>query len=246
MIAAVDGVHEGDAVGTVGEAQAHDVRIERERAVHVGGEHQHVRQPARTHDRRLGPHRRARHAFRRRRPGAGRLVRRRDLGRDLDLDQQAGRIAKPEAVALETLGRIEQLDAVPFGALLQIGQVVRVAAEREMMQLLALALHHHAPTLVMAGGLQRERVAGGVNVEAEVRIEPLRRRQVGHREHEMVERMNTEPGRNGRRYVSTDGGHGGAPFPCVRLLALALIRVRSVSSCPAAVRPSPARSRDEP
>jgi hypothetical protein len=146
-------------------------------------------------------------------------VRRRDLGRDLDLDQQAGRIAKPEAVALETLGRIEQLDAVPFGALLQIGQVVRVTAEREMMQLLAFALHHHAPTLVMAGGPQRERVASGVNVEAEVRIEPLRRRQVGHREHEMVERMNTEPGRNGRRYVSTDGGHGGAPFPCVRLLA---------------------------
>ena len=125
MVAAVDGVHEGDAVGTVGETQADDVRVERQRAIDVGGEHEHVRQPARPHDRRLGPHRRARHAFRRRRPGPGRLVCRRHLGRDLDLDEQAGRIPKPEAVALETLGRVDERDAVRFRALLQIGQVVR-------------------------------------------------------------------------------------------------------------------------
>ena len=65
MVAAVDGVHEGDAVGTIGEAQPHNGRIEIDGAVDIGGEYEHMREAARAHARRLRAHRCARHAFRR-------------------------------------------------------------------------------------------------------------------------------------------------------------------------------------
>ena len=47
MVAAVDAVHEGDAVARmVGEPETEDARIEVDRAHDVGGEHEHVRETA--------------------------------------------------------------------------------------------------------------------------------------------------------------------------------------------------------
>ena len=54
MVAAVDAVHEGDQVGgAVGQAQAQLALVEIDRGVDVGGEGQHMRQPARPHRRRF-------------------------------------------------------------------------------------------------------------------------------------------------------------------------------------------------
>ena len=109
------------------------------------------------------------------------------FGSDLDLEQETGRIAQPEAVALEAARRIDEFDAARLGAFLQIGQIVRIAAEREMVERLALSLPHHAPALVVAECLEAERAAGLLNIQSEIGIEPLRRGKVRHREHEMIE-----------------------------------------------------------
>ena len=116
----------------------------------------------------------------------------RHLGRDLHLDQHAFMIAEPEAVALEAGRRIDQLDAGAFDARLQPRQVVGVAAERQMMQRLGLALHHRAPAVFMTEGLDRQRIAVAHHVEAEIAVEILRDIGVGHRQHELVERMHAE------------------------------------------------------
>ena len=99
----------------------------------------------------------------------------RGLGGDLDLDEQAGRIAQPKTVAGEILRRIERLAAVGFGAFLQVRQVVGETAKREVVQFLAFALDECSPALVLAESFELERAAALRNVETEIRIEPLRR-----------------------------------------------------------------------
>ena len=60
------------------------------------------------------------------------------------------------------------------------------------MQRLALAFHHRAPAVLVAEGLDRQRVAIARDVEAEIAVELLRDIGVGNRQHELVERMHAE------------------------------------------------------
>src|SRR4029079_13859210 len=155
MVAAVDAVHESDEVGgAVRQAQAKRALVELDRLQYVAGEDENVRQAAR-------PHRRG---FRTR-AGAGLaggnahpltlgLPVGRHFGPDLDLDQHALMVAEPEAIALETGRRIDQLDALVLNARLQARQVIGVAAERQMMQRLGLdAFNDGAPAVILAEGL---------------------------------------------------------------------------------------------
>ena len=168
-----------------------------------------MRQPARPHRRRLGADGGAGSAGRRRRSSGCRIFRSGDtFGADLHLDQHVFVIAEPEAVALEAGRRIDQLDAGALDARLQPRQILGIAAERQMMQRLGLALHHRAPAVLMAEGLDRQRVAVARDVEAEIAVEILRDIGVGHRQHELVERMHAESvGFLGRRDVAANGGH---------------------------------------
>ena len=132
---------------------------------------------------------------------------RRGLGRDLDLEEHARGVTAPEAVALEPLRRLDELDPVRLRPLLQIGEVVAVAAKRKVVQLLAPALDHDAPILIVTEGPQRKRAGRGRDVEPEIRIKAPCLLKVGHREHEMIERMHADPTLIGRGHVAPNGGH---------------------------------------
>ena len=60
------------------------------------------------------------------------------------------------------------------------------------MQRLALTLHHRTPAVLVTEGLDRQRVAVARDVKAEIAVELLRDIGVGHRQHELVERMHAE------------------------------------------------------
>ncbi len=175
-----------------------------------------MRQPARLHRRCLGADAGAHDAFRRGRPDPAHLVVGCDFRRDLDLDQKARRIAAPQSVAFQAERRIENLDAVLLHPLLEIGQILGEAAERDVMQLLARALDHPAPALIAAEGAQFEPVARIAHVEAEIGIEALGLLQIGNRQHELIERMYADfafmhPALN----VSACRRHGFRPVPVV-------------------------------
>src|SRR5664280_956863 len=133
-----------------------------------------MRQPARPHRRPFLPDGGTGGAGRRARPLAFRLLTGRYFGPDLHLDQHVFMITEPEPVALEAGRRIDQFDAAALDARLQPRQILGIAAEREMMQRLALALHHRAPAVLVAEGLDGERVAVARQVEAEIVVELLR------------------------------------------------------------------------
>ena len=214
MIAAVDAVQEGDAVGgAIGQAQAQRTLVEGGRGLDVAREDQHMRQPARPHRRRFLPRGGAGYAARRRRPYAFALAIGRHFARDLHLDQHAFGIAKPETVAFEAGRRIDQSDALAFDARFQPRQVVGVAAERQMMQRLGLgALHHRAPAVVVPEGLDRQRITVARQIEPEAAVKILRHRRVRHGQHELVERMHAQRiAFGGRRDIAADGGHGRTP-----------------------------------
>src|SRR5262249_17117534 len=62
--------------------------------------------------------------------------------------------------------------------------------------------------VVVAVGIEAERVAVLAHVETEVLVEVLRRFEVRHREHEMVERVHPDRVAVARRRdISTNGGH---------------------------------------
>ncbi len=118
-------------------------------------------------------------------------------------------IAEPKAVAFESGRRINQRDALPFDARLQPRQILGVAAERKMMQRLGLAaFHDRAPTVIVTKSFDGQRIAITPYVEAELAVEVLRHRSVGHRQHKLVERMHTKRiGFRGRRDIAANGGH---------------------------------------
>src|SRR5271156_6161596 len=99
----------------------------------------------------------------------------RRLGGDGNLDEKAGRIAQPKAVAGKMLRRIQRVAAIGLGALLKVRQIFGKTAEREMVQFLAFALDDRSPALILAESFELERAAALRNVETEIGIEPLRR-----------------------------------------------------------------------
>src|SRR4051812_3650229 len=130
-----------------------------------------------------------------------------------DLDQRPSRIAKPEAVAFEAGRWIDDFDAVLLlDSNLQIRKVVRIAAERDVVQPLARSRHHRAPRMRIAERLELERSAGFPYVEAEVRIEALCGCEIRHGNHELIERMDAEGAALGRRRdVATYCSHRSLP-----------------------------------
>jgi hypothetical protein len=96
--------------------------------------------------------------------------------------------------ALESWRWIEEFDTVRLGTLLQVGKIIWVAAERDVVQLFALALHHDAPVLITTGCPESKRVAVRPHIEAEIAIEALCGRKVRYGEHEMIKRMDASPG----------------------------------------------------
>src|ERR1039458_10272930 len=130
-----------------------------------------MRQPARPHRWPILSYGGTGGASRRARPLAVRLLTGRHLGGDLHFEQHVFMIAEPEPIALEAGRRIDQFDAAALDARLQPRQILGIAAEREMMQRLALALHHRAPAVLVAEGLDRGRVAVARHIEAEIAVE---------------------------------------------------------------------------
>ena len=117
-------------------------------------------------------------------------------------------VAKPEAIALEAGWRIDQLNAGAFDTRFEPRDVLGIAAERQMMQCLGLALHHRAPAVFMTEGLDGERIAVALHVEAKIRVEILGHIGVRHGEHELVKRMDAEVARLCfGRDVTGNGGH---------------------------------------
>src|SRR5262249_19882125 len=91
-------------------------------------------------------------------------------------------------------------------------KVVGVATKGKMMQPLALAFEHQAPAVLVAVGVEPERIAVLAHVEAEVLVEILRRLEVRHRQHEVVERVDADRVAVGRGWhVAADRGHRISP-----------------------------------
>src|SRR5262249_48094565 len=109
-----------------------------------------------------------------------------------------------------------QRDAIALDARLEPGEVVAVAAEREVVQPLALAFDHEAPAVLVAIGIEPQRVAVLAHIEAEILVEVLRWLEVGNRQHEMVERVDADRlAIGGWGDVATDGGHRISPWAAV-------------------------------
>src|SRR6266545_85705 len=159
-------------------------------------------------------------------PWSGLLAVGRGLRRHFDFVQDPIGVAEPEPVALEAGRRIEQRDAVALDARLQLGQIVGIAAEREVMDALVRSFHHAAPAVVVAERVQRERIVLLAHVEAEAGVEALRMLEVRHLKHELVERMDPDGGLiGGRRDIAPNRGH--LILPLSRLTARLFIRSRA-------------------
>ncbi len=118
-------------------------------------------------------------------------------------------VAEPEAIALESGRRIDQLDALVLDACLQPREVLRIAAERQVMQRLGLdAFDNGAPAVIVTESLDGEHIAVAADIETEVAVEILRDSRIGNGEDKLVERMHTERiGFSGRRDIAADSGH---------------------------------------
>ena len=148
MIAAVNAVQEGDAVaGPVGEAQAERSRIELNRLLDVAREQEDMRQAPGRDARNVAPERRAALARADGDLGEIRLLVGRGFRRDLDFDQVAVVIVKPEAVRFDARRRIEPLDAELLKPLGEAVEIVVKRAERDMSELLARALAERDPDM---------------------------------------------------------------------------------------------------
>ncbi len=88
--------------------------------------------------------------------------------------------------------RIDPLDAQRVETLAEARQVVLERGEGDELQLLLRPLHHRAPAMGIAVGVDMERVALLAQVEAERGIEFSRLIDVGNREIEAIERMHAE------------------------------------------------------
>ena len=88
--------------------------------------------------------------------------------------------------------RIDARDAQRIEPLAEARQVVLERGERDELQLLLRPLHHRAPAMGIAVGVDVQRVAVLTHVEAEGGIEFSRLLDVGNREIEAVERMHAE------------------------------------------------------
>ena len=216
MVAAVDAVHEGDQIaGAVRQPHAQHVAIERDRLRDVPGEQQNMREPARLHSAApcCGSARSGGRARRRPCVNLRLLVGRAFLGH-ADFDERAVRIAEPQPVGLEALGRIEPVDAHALQPLAEARHVVLEGAERDVVQLLARTLGHGAPAVRMAVGVEAELAALFLQVEAEQAIELLGLGHVGHQQGEMIERMHAELAGTARHRLGhgADLGHGSILF----------------------------------
>ena len=127
---------------------------------------------------------------------------------DADFDQRAVRIAEPQAVRFEALGRIEPVDPQLLQPLAEARHVVLERAERDVGELLARPLGHHAPAVRMAVGVERELAVLFLGVEPEQAIELLGLGHVRHDEVEMVERMHAELAGTARRPAGPWSGSG--------------------------------------
>ena len=172
MIAAVNPVQEGDAfAGPVGEPQAQRARIELNRFLDVAGEQKHMRQAPGRDARNVAPERRAAHAR-----AAGdleelRLLVGRGFRRDLDFDEVAVVIVKPQAIRFDARRRIEPLDAQRLEPLGEAVEIVVERAERDVPELLARALAEGDPDMRIAGGLHGQKTALLVDLESELAVE---------------------------------------------------------------------------
>ena len=88
--------------------------------------------------------------------------------------------------------RIDALDAQRVEPLAEARQVVLERGERDELQLLLRPLHHRAPAMRMAVGVDMQRVALLAHVEPEGGIEFSRLLDVGDGEIEAVERVDAE------------------------------------------------------
>ena len=193
VIAAVDAVHEGDALaGVVGKPQPKHLRIEVDGLHHVGGEDEHMREPAR-----MGAFDGAavrRPALERRRGPLDEraLLVRRGLRRDRDLDQVAVMVMDPDPVRVDPLRRIDALDAERLEAFGEAVEIVLENAERHVLVLLARTLADRAPDMRIACRREREGGAALADIEPELVVKGPGDGQVRYDEMEMVERMHAE------------------------------------------------------
>ena len=192
MIARVRAVHERNAVaGVVGEPQAECVGVElRERVTSDVNRSVCERRRGRT----FGAFERADAAPAPRGTTGGvrgnGLRSGRHLRRDEHVDEDAFRIAEPQAGGLRLRMRVGRLHAELREALLQRAHVLRECAEREVLEpLRRAAAQYRAPAVRMADRVQMKTIVAPLHLEAEVVVETRGRVEVGDREDEVIERM---------------------------------------------------------
>ncbi len=146
----------------------------------------------------------------------GFLARRGFLG-DADLEQDAVGIAEPEAVRLEAARRIELLDAMRLEARAELREVVLEHPERHVGELLLRPFDDRAPAMRVAVGIKREALPLRAQVEPERAVECLGLLQVGHRQVEMVDRVDPKLARPpGRPDEASDLRHAALLAPASR------------------------------
>ena len=214
MIAAVNAMHEGDEVGgAVGQAQAERALVEFDRGADVGGEDQHMRQAARAHGGALSrvvaaatPGPTVSHSLADFWSGDTLRATLTSISTPSWLRNQKPLLSKPGG------GSTSLTPAPSMRALAGAAGPRRSSRTTDGAAPWLCALDHRTPAVLMAEGLDRQRLAVALHVEAEAAVEILGDAGVRHREHELVERMHAERvAFRGRRDIAANGGHLGTP-----------------------------------
>ena len=138
MIAAMDAVHEGNALARrIRHPQPENPVIELDRLGNVAGEDQHMRHAAGPNNRRVGIGDGAPLVGRDRNIADRGFLVRRGFFRDADFDQVPVLIVKPEPVAFETRRCVSQHDALGFHVATERFEIVFENSERQERHLLA-------------------------------------------------------------------------------------------------------------
>ena len=193
VIAAVDGVHEGDHVaGTVGEPQPQRLAVEHDGLGNIAGEDQHMREPPRLHHRDLAAARSGRDSGHAPKHRERRFLVGRTFFRHPDLNRSAIGVAEPEPVRFGAGRRIDARNPHAVEPLAKARQVIVEGPEGDELQFLLWPFHDRAPAMRMAVGVEAERAVLFLQVEPEQAVELLGVSQIRNRQVEVVERMDAK------------------------------------------------------
>ena len=191
MVAVAGGAQEGQDMAADGVRHPHpqDIAVEGRGARDIGREQQHMAEPARPP--RVPRQRRAAGAqaaeiARAVHPPARRRARRCGLG-DLQIDQIAVGIAKPEPVRQPLARRIEQRHPRRLQPRLGRCQARGIGPEADVMQPPFRPLAQQHLVLGPAGAAERQAIAARRGFQAEGLVEAPARLDIGHRQGEMLQ-----------------------------------------------------------